>query len=469
MLPMKNEFFKKFTALLLAVLMLASLSPVSFADNGEEQTEPTAVEETQSSADSGEGTEAGDVTPADETGSGDSAEDCSEPEEAPSGDEPGDADPADEGEDPEEGEEGETGEDGEDEENALPYGLNGMPEGWELSDSERRAKERVIASGMPGAMAGLEEGTDYVSGRLIFSCSNHEYALTVAEAYSAELISCAYGIAVIAPQTAGVRECFECALDETYNLPLVEPDYTVALNPADGEMLFAAAPGVSAASTGVPVSRSWRSTIAALGSPDPLLSNPEAANYQWFHDAVNSYEAWGVTTGSGSVTVAVLDSGINTSHLDLQSAGGRTVTADYIEDTANSITSAEDSYGHGTHVAALIAGELGNGIAGAGIAPGVSIVSIRVLNSAGRGSESTIIAGINKAVQVYGADIINMSLGSNYYSETYYAAVSTAVNDYGATFVTAMGNNGANQRIYPAGYNIEGIIAVSSSNRAGEW
>ncbi|HZS08709.1 MAG TPA: S8 family serine peptidase, partial [Blastocatellia bacterium] len=116
--------------------------------------------------------------------------------------------------------------------------------------------------------------------------------------------------------------------------------------------------------------------------------------------------------GSG-VGIAILDSGIDASHQLLAGTGGSRVV--YSQDfTSDNITG--DTYGHGTHVASLAAGagSFENG-AYTGVAPGASLINLRVLGDDGRGSASNIIAALDWCIankDAYNIRVINLSLGS---------------------------------------------------------
>lgn len=191
-------------------------------------------------------------------------------------------------------------------------------------------------------------------------------------------------------------------------------------------------------------------------NPDTWLINPnyfENNKYQWMHDMVNSYEAWGSSTGSG-VTVAVIDSGVRSTHKELKNRVEVLSVADL----------STDPYGnHATHVAAIIAGQMGNGYMGAGIAPDARILSLRVVDNSGSITAKNLAAAINQAVYK-GADIINLSLGTYSPASAHQTAISKAV-EAGVVVVAAIGNDGSNIKCYPAAY--DNVIAVAAVNKDG--
>ncbi|MGC5562731.1 S8 family serine peptidase [Streptomyces sp. FR-108] len=144
-------------------------------------------------------------------------------------------------------------------------------------------------------------------------------------------------------------------------------------------------------------------------------------------------------TGKG-VTVAVLDTGVDTGHPDL--AGRVLVTKSFIEGEE-----VADRNGHGTHVTSTVGGSgAASGGAEKGVAPGATLVVGKVLGDQGSGSESQIIAGMEWAARDVGAEIVSLSLGSTEPSDgtdPMARAVDTLTAETGALFVVAAGNTGA--------------------------
>ena len=137
-------------------------------------------------------------------------------------------------------------------------------------------------------------------------------------------------------------------------------------------------------------------------------------------------------TGAG-VTAYIIDTGILTDHSEF---GGR-ATSGY--DAVDGALPAADCNGHGTHVSGTVGG------ATYGVAKGVSLVAVRVLNCSGSGTTSGVIAGINWVTSNHAtgaAAVANMSLGGGV-STTLDTAVSNSIKD-GVTYAIAAGNNNAN-------------------------
>lgn len=199
----------------------------------------------------------------------------------------------------------------------------------------------------------------------------------------------------------------------------------------------------------------------ALGTPnDPHWSK------QWAHTKIKSASAWDISTGSATVTVAIVDTGIDETHPDLASkiVAGK----DYVDGDSDP----HDLQGHGTHVAGIAAAVTNNGVGIAGLDWQARIMPVRVLDDQGYGYSSDITSGINWAYQ-HGADVINLSLGGSGYSQSMQDAVNNA-HAAGSLVVAAMGNCRtydppycpvANPTEYPAAYdNVMAVAATGPSD-----
>jgi serine protease len=167
---------------------------------------------------------------------------------------------------------------------------------------------------------------------------------------------------------------------------------------------------------------------------------------------------------SPRIVVAVLDTGIDNSHEDLQNVISQTQY-----DFVNNVNVAVDDNFHGTHVSGIIGAVTNNTKGIAGIAE-VTIMPIKVLGSDGAGSVSQVIAGIYFAQQ-NGAQIINMSLGftTTEDSSSSVTIEKNAISNFPGLVVVAAGNDGVNldtakQKTYPAAYNLPNMITVGACN-----
>jgi thermitase len=180
------------------------------------------------------------------------------------------------------------------------------------------------------------------------------------------------------------------------------------------------------------------STVHTFFQPDdPYFTSSFASSHygsvsQWGLKAVSAPAAWDLTLGDPSITIAIVDTGVDNSHPDLSSKviGAYTFTG-----------SAKDGFGHGTHVAGIAAAATNNNTGIAGMCPNCSILSVKVLNDQGSGYMSDVASGITYAAS-HGARVISLSLGGSSASETLHSALAYAIAN-NALPVCAMGNNKA--------------------------
>jgi thermitase len=218
---------------------------------------------------------------------------------------------------------------------------------------------------------------------------------------------------------------------------------------------------------------------AAVVPSDPLYAQ------QWNMARVNAPAAWDLTTGSNSVIVAVIDSGIDSGHAEFTGRliGPGSGARDFIAGDNYPI----DDFGHGTHVTGILAAGI-NGVGVVGLAPDVHILPLKVLDSQGRGTYDNIVAAINWAADwsvnfPHPGDpnarvrVINLSLGGFFPSQSLQDAVNYAISR-GILVVAAAGNCGQvceistnqylyNPDYYPAAYS--GVLAVGATDRSDNW
>jgi thermitase len=207
---------------------------------------------------------------------------------------------------------------------------------------------------------------------------------------------------------------------------------------------------------------------------DKFASSKHGEVNQWAWGKIQAYDAWDRMTGSSSVGVAVVDTGIDNSHPDLPLVVAQ-------RDFVNNDSNAEDDNGHGTHVAGTIGASTNNdtGVAGAswgGELMAAKLMAAKVLNKDGSGSYANIANGIMWAADpdgdpatADGAKVINLSLGGTFDSTTLRNAVATAWNK-GAVLACAAGNSGSSQKHYPAAYaNCIAVGATDQSDRKASF
>ncbi|MCF6139212.1 S8 family peptidase [Pseudalkalibacillus berkeleyi] len=179
------------------------------------------------------------------------------------------------------------------------------------------------------------------------------------------------------------------------------------------------------------------------------------SGYQYGFQTTDTDLAWDITKGSSGQEVAVLDTGVDYNHPDLDSK----VLLGY--DFVDNDYTPYDLHGHGTHVAGTVAAETNNAQGVAGMAPNTKILAVRVLNAQGSGSTADIADGIRYAAD-QGAEVINLSLGCDCASQTLKSAVDYAWNK-GSVVVAAAGNDGVSTTFEPASYT--NAIAVAAVDR----
>ena len=195
------------------------------------------------------------------------------------------------------------------------------------------------------------------------------------------------------------------------------------------------------------------------GKPAP---QPPAQTIPWGVARVNADAVWASYTGD-PVKVAVVDTGIDTSHPDLLGnlKGGM---------SAVSYTSSyNDDNGHGSHVAGTIAA-VDNSVGVVGVAPAADLYAVKVLDRRGSGYLSDIVEGLQWSV-ANGIDVVNMSLGTSAYSLAFDTAVQETIAS-GVVVVAAAGNSGpgASTVGYPAKFaGVIGVSATDSSNNIASF
>ena len=236
--------------------------------------------------------------------------------------------------------------------------------------------------------------------------------------------------------------------------------------------------------------------IAHLAEPDYLVfatttpNDPGFPSLWGLHNTgatgtadadIDAPEAWSITTGSRTVTVGVIDTGIDYNHPDLAAniwsnpgeiAGNRVDDDhnghiddvhgwDFCNDDANPM----DDHGHGTHCAGTIGAVGNNGIGVAGVNWAVSIAALKFLSAGGSGAISDAIDAVNYANRM-GFDLTSNSWGGGGYSALMEEAISAA-GTAGYLFVAAAGNSALNTDTaanYPSGYDCENILSVAATD-----
>jgi len=286
---------------------------------------------------------------------------------------------------------------------------------------------------------GTTEDVEYIEGRLVIGYESKEAAMKIVQTFDGIILKDLEKIKALSFSFDGK---VEDALNILRKMKLegiryIEPSYIRQIEPPQ------------------PVDDDIIKSITTLPSEKQI--SEEYWNYLWGLRAVNAELAWTTATGSG-VVVAVIDTGVDGTHPDLQGQlveGYRPLTGETLPATSDS------SFGgaHGTHVAGTIAAKRdGNGVVG--LAYNAKIMPIIIFDNGGNYVGDDYVAdGVTWAVD-NGADVLSNSWGGWGYSYVLKDAYDYAI-DHGAIVVFSAGNDHTDQHVQaPVGY--PGIIAVAA-------
>lgn len=216
---------------------------------------------------------------------------------------------------------------------------------------------------------------------------------------------------------------------------------------------------------------------------DPLYSNAD----NWAFPTISADSAWDTSTGSASTIVAVLDTGIDTAHVDLAGnvwSNPNEIPGNGIDDDLNGVGddvvgynaftnsgTIIDDNGHGTFSAGII-GAVGNNEKGiSGVNWRTKMMGVKVLDSAGLGTTASIIAGVNYVARVKTAGQSVSTVYCGFAQTGLGASVEQAFRQLGSTgvvIVCAAGNDSNNNDVnprYPANFDIPTLISVAATDR----
>jgi hypothetical protein len=199
---------------------------------------------------------------------------------------------------------------------------------------------------------------------------------------------------------------------------------------------------------------------------------------------IDAPEAWDVNTGSSDIVIAVIDTGVDYTHRDLQANmwvnNGEIPDNDiddddngYVDDVygydlMNEDGDPVDDHGHGTHCAGTIAAISDNGFDVAGVCWNARIMSLKVFSESGGGCGCDIYQAFYYAVN-NGADITSNSWGGGGYSQTNQQIIDY-VHSQGVLTVASAGNGNSSALHYPSGYgNVIGVAATDSDDKKASF
>lgn len=244
--------------------------------------------------------------------------------------------------------------------------------------------------------------------------------------------------------------------------PSRAPDWVRSL-PAGGAVRYAELDFVVTADETYPTDPSWGSL--------------------WGMQKIGMPRAWDASTGSTSIVVGVIDTGVDYAHEDIGAAqmwtnpgeipGNRTdddgngyVDDVYGADCRNNDGNPMDDHNHGTHVAGTIGAAANNGKGVVGVNWAISIMALKFLSSSGSGWTSDAVECLDYAI-AKGAHLTSNSWGGGSYSQALYDAIKRA-RDHNQLFVAAAGNDGwstdAVSPHYPSTYDLDNVVSVAATD-----
>lgn len=343
------------------------------------------------------------------------------------------------------------------------------------------ADTAINATASPEQTTQVSSGAAYVPGEVIvkYKSTTSEFSAMSVESAGIEAMGAevaddfsAEGLKGMQMIDVGETVSVEQAIDELQNSSYVayaEPNYIISLSiPALPE-----APGPEQAGI-----------ESVSGAPnDPRFSEQWALQNTGQTGGasgsdINAITAWGMSTGSDSIVVAVIDTGVDYTHPDLAQniwtnpgeIAGNGIDDDgngYIDDVhgydfINNDNDPMDDNGHGTHCAGVIGAVGNNGVGISGVNQKVKIMPLKFLKKDGNGDTAASLNAIAYARKM-GANVISCSWGGTARSQ----ALADAIAATNKLIVCAAGNSGTNNDViphYPSGFDSSQIVAVAASD-----
>jgi len=331
--------------------------------------------------------------------------------------------------------------------------------------------------------ASLQVSPEYAPDRLIVRFNTDQFRTESAMMTAQSVINAEAGSSVINDMSSSgvpgmqivkvpsssldaAMKTYEASPDVLY----VEPDYKISLSPVEEIGKTTDVNNLQTESSTYPNDPGYKYLWG-------LHNTGQSPFYGTAGADIDAPSAWGLTTGSTGVTIALVDTGVDYTHPDLSANiwqnPGETINGidddgnGYVDDIRgwNFVSKTNDPLddnGHGTHCAGTIAAVGNNGIGVCGVSWNAKIMPLKFLDSSGSGYTSDAISAILYANKM-GAPIISNSWSGTGYSQS----LKDAIDASSAVVVCAAGNSGANSDInpqYPAAYTSSNIISVAATN-----
>lgn len=239
------------------------------------------------------------------------------------------------------------------------------------------------------------------------------------------------------------------------------------------------------------VDRAYEAFASSYPVNDPFANISTASTStpnEWYLDSVNAQKGWSDTRTNNNVTVAVIDTGINFNHIDLKDNIDSTYAryihynSSYTGIISESYTTSETTsrYGHGTHVAGIVAARANNSQMFAGTSYNATILPIKTFieypgYSQPITDDALVITAYNYIFKLkdLGYDslkVINLSLGGDDRDASLESVINKAKQQYGILTVCAAGNENTSSPVYPSDFpEVISVTSVNSSNQKSDF
>lgn len=201
---------------------------------------------------------------------------------------------------------------------------------------------------------------------------------------------------------------------------------------------------------------------------DEIVEAQNIDNRDWAINNLSLKKCWNITTGISDVTVGVIDTGIDQFHPDLSDSIDENLSKDFTSNEMSNIGSFDDSIGHGTKVAGIIAANYNELSTIGGVCPNIKLVSLKAFNADNTYS-SVVLSAIEYASEM-NIDILNLSAGWKANTSYYSQSIESAISSFNGLFVCTAGNKNEDidngHAFYPACYTLDNIICVGALDKS---